>query len=519
MIYKNDEARKNVLNGAEILYEAVKTTLGPKGRNVLIRDKFGKFTITHDGVTVAKSVQLKDKPESIGVELIKEASRKMDEVGDGTTSVTVLTYWLIALADKMIEKGESPMMIKSELEDSIPALLKAVEDRSVQINKNEKDVRNVATVSVGDEELGELVASLMSKVGYDGAISVETTKDLHTTTKLVDGYKFDRGYMSPHFATEARQVRLDDAAVIVTSGTITELDDYRQIFDALFENKIKNVLVIADNIEVDALNTLILNKVRGALNIVAVKAPGQGDDKADTLKDICAITGATLIDPTVGDWQEGLGINTLGSAKQIDVGYDETIIMGGLGEVETRVEDLKSRLKKAKLDEKDAILHRMAKLNGRVGVIKVGGATDTEAEEKKYRIDDAVFAVKAALSDGIVAGGGVTLRDIAITLDETDPIQELIRRALFKPEEMLLENSSLDPDDRAQLGEGQGINVLTGDHVNMVSAGIIDPAKVTKEVLRNAITTACLAISVGGAIVEKQLTQEELTKLMSMGGQ
>lgn len=516
-ILKNDEARKNVLKGAETLYEAVKTTLGPKGRNVLIRDKFGKFTITHDGVTVAKSVQLKDAPEGIGVELIKEASRKMDEVGDGTTSVTVLTYHLIKEADKLIEEGHSPMMIKRELEASLPSLLEAIEQRAIKINPNEDDVRNVATVSVGSEELGELVASLMSKVGFEGAISVETTKDLKTTTKVVEGYSFDRGYMSPYFAGDSREVILKNPAVIVTTGTITELVDYKNVLDVLFENNIKDVLIIAEDVEADALNSLILNKVKGSLNVVAVKAPGMGNDKLDNLKDIAAYTGAELIDPSVGDWQDKLGFNTLGAAEKISVGFDETIIIDGQGNVENRVEKLRKRLKKAKLDEKEPIQHRIAKLQGKVGIIKVGGATDTEAEEKKYRIDDAVFAVKAALKDGIVAGGGSTLRDIAHTIKEDSVVQAMIKKALYAPEAMLLENSSIDGDERVLLKEGEGINVLTGEHVNMVEEGIIDPVKVTIEVVRNSITTACLAITVGGAIIDEQLSQDEMIKMMNMG--
>lgn len=515
-IYKNDEARKNVLTGAEILYEAVKTTLGPKGRNVLIRDKFGKFTITHDGVTVAKSVQLKDAPESIGVELIKEASQKMDEVGDGTTSVTVLTYHLIKECDKLIEQGESPMLIKRELENAIPALLEEIDKRSRKIDAEHNDVLNVATVSVGDEKLGKLVADLMSEVGYDGAISVETTKDVTTTTKIVEGYSFDRGYMSPYFATEAREVVLKNPAVIITSGVITELEEYKNVFDALFENNIKNLLLVADNIEADALNSLILNKVKGNLNVVAVKAPGHGDDKLDNLKDIATVTGGTLIDPSIADWQNNLGMNTLGAAEQINIGYDETIIIGGQGHhVEERVEKLKKRLKKAKIDTKDDIKHRMAKLQGKVGVIKVGGATDTQAEETKYRIDDAVASVKAALQDGIVAGGGVTLRDISVTVLAKTNTLTALGAALCAPYDTLLLNSGYDPAEK--FVEGQGINVLTGEKIDTLKAGIIDPVKVTKEVVRNAITTACLAITVGGAIVDTQLTHEEMTQLMGMG--
>jgi len=519
-IQDDNEARKNVLAGAELIYNPVKTTLGPKGRNVLIKDKFGKFTVTHDGVTVARSINLKDDPKSIGVEIVKEASRKMDEVGDGTTSVTVLTYHLIKLANELVEKGESPMMIKRELENLLPGLLAKVDAQGIKIKANHEDVKNVATVSVGDEKLGTLVADLLSEIGFDGAIAVEVTKELETTSEVIKGYSFDRGYMNPYFAGDNREVSLKNPAIIVTSGVMTDLEEYKNVFDSLFENNIKNVLVIADNIEADALNTLILNKVKGALNVVAVKAPGHQEGKLDNLKDICTITGAELIDPTIGDWQEKLGFNTLGAAEKITIGYDETIIVNGMGDkeaIKTRVTDLNRRLKKAKVDTKDDILHRIAKLEGKVGFIRVGGATETAAEETKYRIDDAVYSVKAALKEGICAGGGVTLRDIGLTISTDKLVEEIVHEALCMPERVLLENSSIDPDERAMLKTGEGINVLTGDHIEMVKEGIVDPVKVTKEVVRNAFTQAMVAISVGGAIVDVQLSQEELTQLMGMG--
>lgn len=517
-IYKDTEALENVLAGAEAVYNPVKTTLGPKGRNVLIRDKFGKFTITHDGVTVAKSINLKDQPESIGVEIIKEASRKMDEVGDGTTSVTVLTYHLIAEAKKLMDEKENPMMIKRELEARIQPLLDEIKKRSRKIKKTAEDVLPVATVSVGDEKLGKLVADLMGELGYEGAITVETTQSLETTTKVVEGFVFDRGYMSPYFATEAREAKLKNPAVIVTKGVITDLQEYENVLNVLTEQKIGNCLIVADNVEPDALSTFILNKVKGNLNFVVVKAPGYGDEKLDNLKDICAVTGAELIDPEVGDWQMKLGFNTLGAAEQVVVSNDETVIIGGQGQlVDVRVDKLKARLKKAKIDEREGIEHRIARLRGKVGIIKVGGATDTEAEEKKYRIDDAVASVRAAMQDGVVAGGGVTLRDIGRTIDNSDnsKVKAMLSNCLNKPFAMLMENSGIEADKI--LEDNQGINVLTGEIIEPLEAGIVDPAKVTAEIVRNAITTACLAITVGGAIVDQQLSQDDMMKLMNAG--
>lgn len=529
-IYKNDETRKHVLEGAEVLYDAVKTTLGPRGRNVLIKDKFGGFTITHDGVTVAKSIQLKDKPESIGVEIIKEASKKMNEIGDGTTTVTVLTYHLMLEADKLIKKGADPMLIKRQLEAELPALIEAIDKRSVKIEKNREAVKQVATVSVGNEKLGEEIADLMTEVGFDSAISVEQTQSPETTFKKVEGFSFDRGYMSPYFVTNqgSREAVLKNPAIILINGVVSDLEEYKNVLDVLFQENIKNVLIVAENIEAEALGTLILNKVKGVLNIATVKTPGYGDKKLEWLKDIAAITGASVIDPTVGDWQNNLGINTLGAADKVTVGFDETIIIGGKGSnLDKHVEKLKKRFRKIKLDEREDLEQRIARLNGSVGVIKVGGQTETEAEEKKYRIDDAVAAVKAAMKGGIVAGGGVTLRDISVPyfFDEPnsdeelaeitdDKVKAMLGVALSQPYNILLENSGLDPTIKTG-GEGKGVDVLTGEVVDTLKVGIVDPTDVTKEAVRNAITTANLAITVGGAIVDEQLTQEQMTNLMS----
>ena len=528
-IYKNDDTRQHVLEGAEVIYDAVKTTLGPRGRNVLIKDKFGGFTITHDGVTVAKAVQLKDDPKSIGVEIIKEASRKMNEIGDGTTTVTVLTYHLMLEADKLIKKGYDPMLIKRQLEAEVPKLIEAIEAKSKKIEKDREAVKQVATVSVGNEKLGEEIADLMTEVGFDSAISVEQTQAPDTTFKKVEGFSFDRGYMSPYFITNqgSREAVLKNPAVILVNGVISDLEEYKNVLDVLFNENIKNVLIVAENIEAEALGTLILNKVKGVLNIVTVKTPGYGD-KLDWLKDIAAITGAHVIDPNVGDWQNNLGMNTLGAAEKIVVGFDETIIIGGKGDhVDQHIEKLKKRFRKIKLDEREPLQERIARLNGSVSVIKVGGQTETEAEEKKYRIDDAVAAVKAAMKGGIVAGGGVTLRDISTPyfFDEPensddlpeiteDRVKGMLGVALNAPYTILLENSGLDPQMKTG-GEGKGVNVLTGEVIDTMEAGIVDAADITKEAVRNAISTACLAITVGGSIVDKQLTQEQMTNLMS----
>lgn len=525
-IYNDKQALENVLAGAKLVFEPVKTTMGPKGRNVLVRDKFGKFTITHDGVTVAKAVNVKDAKETIGVEVIKEASRKMDEIGDGTTSVTVLTYALIEIAKKFIDGGGNPMIIKRELEAQIEPLVKEIKKRSKKIGKDLASTIPVATISAGDPKLGDTIARFIDELGYDGAISVETTQAPDTSTEIVKGFTFDRGYMSPYFATDAREAKLDKPVIVVTSGTISEFDSgFDKLFFALTQNNVQNVLVIAENVEIDALNTFILNtRTPGQVNFCVVKAPGHGDAKLDNLKDICAYTGATLIDPNIDGWADNFlpgenrtGIETVGYADKVVVTNDETTIIGGAGNIDVRVAALKARLKKAKLDEIDGFKERVARLEGKVGIIKVGGITETDAEERKYRIDDAIAAVRAAIKEGVVAGGGVTLRDVARSRGQKTDADNILFQALQVPQQILYENSGIKIEDDDVFKEGQGVDVFTGKKVDMIEAGIIDPTQVTIDVLRNAITTACLAITVGGAIVDEQLSQEDLMNLMNQG--
>lgn len=520
MIYKNDETRQNVLDGAEVLYDAVRTTLGPKGRNVLIRDKFSGFTITHDGVTVAKAVQLRDDPKSVGVEIIKEASKQMDTIGDGTTTVTVLAYHLMLEGKKLIDAGMNPMVIKRELEAKVPELVEAIKAKIIKVEKSKDAVKQVATVSVGNEKLGEQIAELMEKVGFDGSVSVETSSAPEDSFKVVEGYTFDRGWLSPHFVSDpsSREAVLRNPAVILINARVDNLEDYKNVLDVLFSENITDVLIVADDFEADQLGTLILNKVRKTLNVAAVKTPGFGDAKLQNLKDIAAVTGATIIDPTIGDFENNLGMNTLGAAEKITVGFDETIIIGGKGNIPERVEKLKKQFKKLKEDQKPELEERIAKLNGSVGIIKVGGQTETEIEEKKYRIDDAVGAVKAAMKSGIVAGGGVTLRDIGLNILPETEVEGALRNVLQMPERVLFENSGIEIGEERIIKPGFGTNVITGEEVEMFEAGIVDPAEVTIEVVRNAITTACLAITVGGSIIEEQLTQEQMTALMSNVG-
>lgn len=508
MIYNSEETRANILKGAKLVYETVGTTLGPKGRNVLLRDKFGTFKITHDGVTVARSIKTADLGEiGIGADLLKVASEKMDVIGDGTTSVTVLAYHLMVEANKLIGAGENPMQIKKELDSAVDDLIAQVEKRSKKIGKQFEEVLQVATISAADPELGKVIAELMVKVGYEGVITVETTQGLEIETSVSEGYTFDKGYLSPYFITEesTRSAVIDNPAVIIYNGDVRELNDIASVIEPMFQTNIKGFILIANNVEADALNNLVLNKAKNVLQCVAVKSPYQSEQ----LQDIATYVGGKVIDPNTGEVPD---ISYLGRADKVVVREGETTLINGQGageDVEARVSELKDQMKTAD-DVKTAYLtDRIAALRGQVGMIKVGGVTETEAKETKDRVDDAVAAVRAAMEDGIVAGGGVTLRDL-----NTD--NKTIKAALLAPYNTLLENSGIDqPENIVKIWKaGCGIDVATGEEVDMVKVGIIDPARVTKEVIRNAFAVAGIALTVGGSVVDDPVTPEELNRLM-----
>lgn len=514
MIKSQEETRAEILEGAEKLYNAVKTTLGPKGRNVLIKDKFGSFKITHDGVTVANSIKAKDNGNSLGIDLLKEASKKMDYIGDGTTSVTVLAYHLMVEADKLVAAGKNPMLVKKELDAAVDSIVAKVEKRSKKIERDPKDVLNVATISAGDPELGKIIADVMVEVGYEGGINVEITQASKIETSVAGGYSFDKGYLSPYFITDpsSREVVLNNAAVIVVSGIVRELSEFRSLIDPLMERGVKSFLIIADNVEADALSNLVINKAKGVFNVAAVQAPSFGDVRVDHLKDIATYVNAEVINSMTGNDLEAMDINWVGECEKIIVRESETILMGGRGsadDVEARAAELRTLFEKAEGVEEIAFERRIAQLTGNVATIKVGATTEQEAKEIKYRVDDAIFAIKEAMKNGVVAGGGVTLRDIALDLEDG-----MIKNALLAPEITLLENSGIDLGKPDYL-PGRGVNVLTGKTVDMLEVGIIDPTSVTTNVVRNAFSVAAIATTVGGAVVEDPISQEELNRLMN----
>lgn len=514
MIYSNSETRTNVAEGAKILYEIVKSTLGPKGRNVLVKNKFGEFKVTHDGVSVAKAVQLGDDPRSVGVDLLRDAALKMEEIGDGTTSVTVLGYNLIVELNKLIDAGENPMQLKRQLEAMVEPLVSEVDKLSKPVGDTEQSLYNVALISVGgDEKLAKVITEVMTAAGVDSLISVERSNLSDTTGSVAEGYTFDNGFLSPYMITEksTRSAILENPAVVYIMGGITRVEQMARIFEGVAEAGHREILFVVENIAEEPLDMVVYNNVKQVIKATVVKAPGI-DDIRERMLDMSTLTGGGVIDTSIDGWEEYLVANNFGRAKRAVIKAHDTLIMAE-GDVDERIEHIKSLDKKESDDvAKAKYAQRLAALTNGVGVIKVGGANDSDAAERKDRIDDAIGAIHAAMKGGIVPGGGVTLRDVARTLDDNqDGIEASVAAALRSPEKVLLENSGYS---LMNFGEGIGMNVNTGSGQPMLKAGIVDPAIVTKEVIRNAFAAAALAITVGGSIIDKKLSQDELMQLM-----
>ncbi len=434
-VFYDDDARRRVLAGAKILFDAVKTTMGPKGRNVVISKSYGAPTVTHDGVTVAKGIEIAEADDEtlgykVGAELIKQAANKMNDVaGDGTTTVTVLTYHILNEANKLIAAGHNPMLLRKGLEAAATDVIAKLEDYREDIGSKKSRVAEVATISAGDAEIGSLIADVMDKVGKEGVVTVEEGQGLHLESEVVEGFTFDRGFVSPYMVTDAARMEAvyDKPAILVTDKKISSIQEFLPILEKLAQTGKKDLVIIADEVEGEALGTLVLNRLKGVFNTVAVKAPAFGDRRKDILADIAILTGATVISDDRGYTFENTELDMIGSARKVIVTKDETTIIEGAGavtEVKARIDQITAQEKQAKSEyDKENFQKRAAALNGKVAVIKVGGATETEIEEKKFRVDDAVAAVKAALDEGIVAGGGVTLVNLAATIS-SDPSAE-----------------------------------------------------------------------------------------------
>lgn len=524
-VFYDEDARRRVLAGAEILYNAVKTTMGPKGRNVIISKSYGAPSVTHDGVTVAKSVDIPEVDDEtlgykVGAELIKQAANKMNDVaGDGTTTVTVLTYYILKEAHQLIAAGYNPMQLRKGIEAAAHEVIAKLSTLAEDIKENKKRVAEVATISAGDAEIGALIADVIHKVGKEGIVTVEEGQGLSLESEVVEGFTIDRGFVSPYFVTDAARMEAaySKPAIVITDKKISNVQEFLPLLEQLAQAGKKDLVLIAEDVDGEALTTLVLNKLKGVFNTVAVKAPSFGDRRKDVLQDIAILTGATVISDEQGHSFETADMSFIGSARKVIVTKDDTTIIEGAGdptEVAARIKQITDQGKAATSEyEKENFEKRRAALSGKVAVIKVGGASETEIEEKKYRVDDAVAAVKAALDEGIVPGGGVTLINLisAITPSPEGGAvlmgQSLLFRSFEQPFRILLENSGMNPDEWLpqvrKAKPGFGINVANpGELVDMKKAGIVDPVRVTREAIQSAVSIAGTAMTMGALVVD-----------------
>ena len=535
-IFYDDDARRRVLSGAQKLYDAVKVTMGPKGRNVIINKSYGNPTVTHDGVTVAKAVDLPENDdehlgEKVGAELIKQAANKMNDVaGDGTTTVTVLTYHILAEANRLIAAGHNPMDLRKGVERAGEKALSLLSKMREDITTKTDKVAQVATISAGDAEVGEMIASVIQKVGKDGVVTVEEGQSLALESEVVEGFNMDRGFISPYMVTDPGRMEAtyDKPAVLVTTNKITSVQEFLPVLEKMAQAGKKDLVLIAEDVEGEALATLVLNKLKGTFNTLALKAPAFGDRRKAILEDIAILTGATVIDEERGYTFENAELSMLGSARRVIADKDQTTIVEGAGsvsDVKARISQIKTQAENATSEyDKENLEKRMAALGGKVAVIKVGGATETAIEEKKFRVDDAVAATKAALDEGVVAGGGVTLVNIAGKLgDDNDAGFQLLKNALVQPFKHLMSNAGLNADEKlpqvVAAKAGQGFDVTNAvKMVDMKTAGIVDPARVTKEVIQNAVSIAATGMTMGALVVDIPEKQSAAPAGPDMGG-
>ncbi|MBR2754069.1 chaperonin GroEL [Candidatus Saccharibacteria bacterium] len=518
-IFYEAEAREKVLSGARQLYDAVKVTFGPKGKNVIIEKDYGAPVITHDGVTVAEAVELPNKEESlgeaVGAKLIKTAAQKLNKVaGDGTTTVTVLTYNVLNEANKLIAAGMNPMEIRRGIEKAGEEVVAGIDKVAEKIEGDSAKVAEVATISAGDAEIGKLIAEVISKIGKDGVVTVEAGQGLEMEQEIVEGFSYDKGYSSPFFVTDVnrQEAVFEKPMILVTDRKISAASDILPLLEKIAQTGKKDLVIIAEEVEGEALSLLVLNKLKGVFNSLVLKAPSFGERRKEIMEDIAILTDATVVSNDKGLKLEEVGLEVLGSAAKIIATKDETTIIKGSGDkkaVQNRIELIHTFANNAKSDyEREEFKKRAAALSGKVAVIKVGGATETEIDEKKFRVDDAVAATKAALAEGIVTGGGVTLVNMAEKLDEKEPGARIVKNALKAPFIHIMENAGLNA--QALLAEvegakaGMGINVMEPEKglIDLKKAGVIDPVKVTKEAVRNATSIAATAITMGALICE-----------------
>ena len=519
-----EDARRRLKDGVDVLASAVVTTLGPKGRNVALDRKFGSPTITHDGVTVAKEVELDDPFENMGAQLLKEAATKTNDIaGDGTTTSTVLAHAMVNDGLKNLSAGANPMMLKRGIERAAKAISEAITEMAIDVTTKE-EIASVAAISAQDADIGELIAEVMDKVGKDGVITVEESKGLEFETEYVEGMQFDRGYISPYFVTnpENMEAVIEEPYVLIHDQKISAASDIVPLLEKLVQVGKRDLVVLAEDIDGEALATLVLNKLRGMLNVLAVKAPGFGDRRKAMLQDIAVLTGGTVITEELGRKLESVTINDLGKAGKVSATKDDTTVIEGAGDgdkIKGRIEEIKTEIDRSTSDyDKEKLQERLAKLSGGVAVIRVGAATETELKEKKHRVEDALSATRAAVEEGIVPGGGVALINALksiekLTDDEADINTgiKVVRSALEMPLRGISRNAGKEgavvlEAVRRKQEEGKndriGYDVISGDYVDMVEAGIIDPAKVTKGALENAASIAAMILTTEALITD-----------------
>ena len=534
----SEDARRKLKRGIDTVATAVSTTLGPKGRNVAIDKKFGAPTVTHDGVTVAKEIELDDPFENMGAQLFKEAAVKTNDIaGDGTTTATVLAQHMVHEGLKNVAAGANPMLLKQGIEAGTQALANKIRGMAIAIDSFD-EIASVASISAQDAEIGKLIATVMDKVGKDGVITVEESKLLEFETEYVEGMQFDRGYISPYFVTDAEHMEavIEDAYILIHDKKISSAQDILPVLEKLVQIGRKNLVIIAEDVDGEALATLILNKLRGMINALAIKAPGFGDRRKAMLQDIATLTGGQVITEEVGRKLDSVQISDLGRAGKVVSTKDDTTVVDGKGDeaaINGRVEQIKVEISNSTSDyDKEKLQERLAKLAGGVAVIRVGAATEVELKEKKHRVEDALSATRAAVEEGIVPGGGVALINALPALDDVKtPAGDvstgvnILRVALEAPMRKIAENAGMNGDviiqnvRRLQDEKGDpqlGYNVMTGEYLNMVKAGIIDPAKVTRGALENAASIAAMILTTEALVTD--MPEEKKAPAMPGGG-
>ncbi len=518
IIVFDEDARRSLERGMDQLANAVKITLGPKGRNVVLEKKWGAPTITNDGVSIAKEIELEDPIEKIGAELVKEVAKKTDDVaGDGTTTATVLAQAIVKEGLRNVAAGANPMSLKRGIERATELAVEAIKNQSKEVDDKD-EIANVGAISAADPEIGRQIAEAVDKVGKDGVITVEESNTFGMELEFVEGMRFDKGYISPYFVTDPERMEavLEDPYILIANSKISAVKDLLPVLEKVMQAG-KPVLVLSEDVEGEALATLVVNKIRGTFRSAAVKAPGFGDRRKAMLQDIAILTGATVISEEVGLKLESATMDLLGQARKVVVTKDETTIVEGNGkdeDIQGRINQIKAEIEKTDSDyDREKLQERLAKLSGGVAVIKVGAATEVELKEKKHRIEDAVQSTKAAVEEGIVPGGGVALLNAQVALDKVDLEGDeatgaaIVRRALEEPLKQIAHNAGLEGgvivEKVRALDPGFGLNAATGEYMDMVKAGVVDPTKVTRSALQNAASIAALFLTTEAVVAEK----------------